>query len=96
MCDHYIKHPLEVVSVGDIVDVKVLDVDLEKARISLTMKLNEEGSEKKTEKKASGKKDSQNKRPNGNNKQKPKKKPERKQEYAPGTIGYILAHQNRK
>ena len=96
MCDHYIKHPLEVVSVGDIVDVKVLDVDLEKARISLTMKLNEAGSEKKTEKKASGKKDSQNKRPNGNNKQKPKKKPERKQEYAPGTIGYILAHQNRK
>jgi len=35
----YIKHPLEAVSVGDIVDVKVLDVDLQKKRISLTMRL---------------------------------------------------------
>ena len=34
----YIKHPLEVVSVGDIVDVKVLSVDLKKKRIQLTMK----------------------------------------------------------
>ncbi len=39
--DKYIKHPLEVVKVGDIVDVKVLEVDLKKKRISLTMKLNE-------------------------------------------------------
>ena len=37
--DRFIKHPLEAVSVGDIVDVKVLDVDLAKKRISLTMKL---------------------------------------------------------
>lgn len=35
----FVKHPLEVVSVGDIVDVKVLGVDLKKKRISLTMKL---------------------------------------------------------
>ncbi|MCI6120390.1 MAG: RNA-binding transcriptional accessory protein [Lachnospiraceae bacterium] len=34
----YIKHPLEIVSVGDIVDVKVLSVDLKKKRIQLTMK----------------------------------------------------------
>ncbi|MBQ7582140.1 MAG: helix-hairpin-helix domain-containing protein, partial [Lachnospiraceae bacterium] len=39
MCEKYIKHPLEVVSVGDIVEVKVLNVDPEKKRISLTMKL---------------------------------------------------------
>lgn len=39
MTDRYIKHPLEVVSVGDIVEVKVLDVNLEKKRIGLTMKL---------------------------------------------------------
>lgn len=39
VCDKYIKHPLEVVSVGDIVDVKVLSVDVKKHRISLTMKL---------------------------------------------------------
>ena len=35
----FVKHPLEVVSVGDIVEVKVLDVDLQKKRISLTMKI---------------------------------------------------------
>ena len=39
MTERYIKHPLEAVSVGDIVEVKVLSVDLEKKRISLTMKL---------------------------------------------------------
>ena len=40
MSDRFIKHPLEVVSVGDIVEVKVLDVDLKKQRIALTMKIN--------------------------------------------------------
>ena len=35
----FIKHPLEVVSVGDIVEVKVMSVDLKKKRIQLTMKL---------------------------------------------------------
>lgn len=39
MTDRYIKHPLEAVSVGDIVEVKVLSVDLGKKRISLTMKI---------------------------------------------------------
>lgn len=34
----FVKHPLEVVGTGDIVDVKVLDVDAQKGRISLTMK----------------------------------------------------------
>ena len=38
MCDRYIKHPLEVVSVGDVVDVQVLSVDVKKQRIQLTMK----------------------------------------------------------
>ena len=35
----FVKHPLEVVSVGDVVDVKVRSVDLQKKRIQLTMKL---------------------------------------------------------
>lgn len=39
ICDKYIKHPLEVVSVGDIVDVKVISVDEKKGRIQLTMKI---------------------------------------------------------
>ena len=38
MTDKYIKHPLEAVSVGDIVDVAVLSVDVAKKRIQLTMK----------------------------------------------------------
>ncbi|MEJ8734283.1 Tex family protein [Mediterraneibacter sp. ICN-202921] len=36
--DRYIKHPLEAVSVGDVVDVKVMSVDLKKKRIQLTMR----------------------------------------------------------
>ena len=38
ICDRYIKHPLEALSVGDVVKVKVLSVDTAKKRISLTMK----------------------------------------------------------
>ena len=37
--DRYIRHPLEAVSVGDIVDVQVLSVDVPKKRIALTMKI---------------------------------------------------------
>lgn len=37
--DRYIKHPLEAVSVGDIVEVQVLSVDMSKNRIALTMKI---------------------------------------------------------
>ena len=40
--EKYIKHPLEAVSVGDIVDVKVMEVDLTKKRISLTMRLDKD------------------------------------------------------
>ena len=39
ICEQYIKHPLEKVSVGDIVEVKVLSIDIAKKRIALTMKL---------------------------------------------------------
>lgn len=37
ICDRYIKHPLEAVKVGDVVQVTVLDVDVKRKRISLTM-----------------------------------------------------------
>lgn len=40
ICDRYIKHPLEAVKVGDVVKVRVLDVDLKRKRISLTMRQN--------------------------------------------------------
>lgn len=38
ICDKYIKHPTEVLSVGDVVNVKVLEVDVKKHRISLSMR----------------------------------------------------------
>ena len=45
--DKYIKHPLEAVSVGDVVDVQVLTVDLSKKRIGLTMRIGQEAAGKK-------------------------------------------------
>jgi uncharacterized protein len=38
LSDQYVKHPMDVVQVGDIVTVKVLEVDVPRKRISLTMK----------------------------------------------------------
>ena len=38
ICDRYIKHPTDVLSVGDIVKVRILEVDVKKKRISLSMK----------------------------------------------------------
>lgn len=42
ICSRYIKHPLEAVKVGEIVKVRVLDVDVKRKRISLTMKFEKE------------------------------------------------------
>ncbi|MBR5226844.1 MAG: S1 RNA-binding domain-containing protein, partial [Clostridia bacterium] len=39
ICDRYIKHPSEELTVGQAVEVQVLSVDLSKKRISLTMKI---------------------------------------------------------
>ncbi len=39
ICNRYIKHPLEAVKVGEVVKVKVLDVDINRKRIALTMKI---------------------------------------------------------
>jgi uncharacterized protein len=38
ICDRFIKHPMQVLSVGDTVTVKILKVDLVRQKISLTMK----------------------------------------------------------
>ncbi|MDE5854204.1 MAG: helix-hairpin-helix domain-containing protein, partial [Ruminococcus sp.] len=54
ICSRYIKHPLEAVKVGEVVKVRVIDVDLKRNRISLTMRLNDE-EEKKADKKKSNK-----------------------------------------
>lgn len=55
ICDHFIKHPLEAVSVGDIVEVKVLSVDLKKERIQLSMKTGANQVKKPAGKKGGGK-----------------------------------------
>ena len=38
MADRYVKNPLEVVSVGDVVEVKVVSIDIERGRIGLSMR----------------------------------------------------------
>ena len=38
MADRYVKNPLEVVSVGDVVEVRVINIDPERGRIGLSMK----------------------------------------------------------
>ena len=87
MSDRFIKHPLEVVSVGDIVDVTVIDVDEKKGRISLSMVDEKERKGGKKPSSDRGDRPVKNRdksgNPSGGNK---------KQEYAPGTIGYILAN----
>lgn len=62
--NRFIKHPLEAVQVGEIVKVRVLDVDVKKGRISLTMRL-DEGSEKKPSQKDRPRKKSADRRPKG-------------------------------
>ena len=39
ICDRFIKHPLEAVKVGQVVKVRVIGVDVDRKRISLTMKI---------------------------------------------------------
>lgn len=73
ICDRYISHPLEAVSVGDIVDVKVLTVDLKKQRIQLTMKLNDAPAPKKKEDNKS--KNSEQKQDKGQHKANGQRKP---------------------
>ncbi|MDU6534466.1 MAG: S1 RNA-binding domain-containing protein, partial [Intestinibacter bartlettii] len=39
MSNKFVKDPMEIVSVGDVIDVKVIGIDLDKGRVSLSMKL---------------------------------------------------------
>jgi uncharacterized protein len=43
MADRYVKNPLEVVSVDDVVEVRVISLDLERGRIGLSMKKSSPG-----------------------------------------------------
>ena len=106
--DRFIRHPLDALSVGDVVDVKVLDVDSEKGRISLTMKLGEGKAD--TRASHSRREDGSNRGAKGAKEQKgqsrgksragkegaPLGQGRKHEKYAPGTIGYILAHQQKR
>ena len=108
MTDRFIKHPLEVVSVGDIVEVRVVEVDVAKQRISLSMRLDGDDTPVKkvpgasgssnAEKKDNGRRDNNrrdgDRRDNRNNRS--GKQGGAREEFAPGTIGYILAHQKKR
>jgi uncharacterized protein len=63
ICSRFIKHPLEAVKVGEIVKVRVLDVDVKKKRISLTMRLDDEA--EKPARSAKPAKKRENNRPKG-------------------------------
>ena len=69
-----VEHPLDVVSVGDIVDVRVIDVDIPKARISLSMILDEkEAANRKYTKDNSNNKNNRNNGKGNRQDRKPKK-----------------------
>ena len=51
ICSRYIKHPLEAVKVGEIVKVRVLEVDVKRNRIALTMRLDDEAEKREQQKK---------------------------------------------
>ena len=69
ICSKYIKHPLEAVKVGEVVKVKVLEVDIKRNRISLTMRLNDEEEKKEQQ---------QSRRNNNNNNNNNKRNNDRK------------------
>ena len=90
MANRFIRHPMEVVSVGDIVDVTVLEVDEKKGRISLSMV--EDKADRSPGAERSGRKAADSYEDRGRRKD---NKGRQKEEFAPGTIGYILAHQKK-
>jgi uncharacterized protein len=66
MTQKYISHPLEAVSVGDIVDVEVLEVDVKKQRIALTMRIGQGDQQADGEKAAEKPAAKKERRPSGN------------------------------
>ena len=64
ICSKFIKHPLEAVKVGEIVKVRVLDVDVKKNRISLTMRLDDEAEKKQSADRKPARR-SENRKPKG-------------------------------
>ncbi len=63
ICNRFIKHPLEAVKVGEVVKVRVIDVDVKRSRISLTMRLNDE--EEKKQSRPRNEKKRENRKPRG-------------------------------
>ena len=89
MANRYIKHPLEVVSVGDVVDVTVLEVDEKKGRISLSMVDDVPTAKKST---PGNRKETGTNKADVRTRHGKREQPESATDFAPGTIGYLLAH----
>ena len=70
ICSKYIKHPLEAVKLGQVVKVRVLEVDTKRNRISLTMLTEAEEEQRKQQQ--------QNPRPRNNNNRKKRENREKK------------------
>lgn len=71
MTDKFISDPREIVKAGDIVKVKVLDVDVERKRISFTMRLDEQPSADKPQARSGKKPDNRKAKPQGQSRSKP-------------------------
>ncbi|MBR0149563.1 MAG: RNA-binding transcriptional accessory protein [Lachnospiraceae bacterium] len=101
--DRFIKHPLEAVSVGDIVDVTVLEVDEEKGRISLTMldgerktaptKGGHSGNNKNKSEHRGNDRHGSDRNSNGAHRN---NRTDTKYEAKPGTLGYLMAQKGIK
>lgn len=65
ICNRFIKHPLESVKVGEIVKVRVLDVDAKRNRISLTMRLNDDEENKQRQPRLQKPKERRDAKPKG-------------------------------
>lgn len=65
ICNRFIKHPLEAVKVGEIVKVRVLDVDAKRNRISLTMRLNDDEENKQRQPRLQKPKERRDAKPKG-------------------------------
>ncbi|GHA15166.1 Tex family protein [Oceanisphaera arctica] len=101
LTDRFIKDPREVVKAGDIVKVKVMEVDLQRKRIALTMRLEQnaaehgsgnQGGQRREDRNQGGHRGAAGNKGDGNNKGQSNSRPARKEQAAPqGAMGAALA-----
>ena len=99
LADKFVKDPHEVVSTGDVVKVKVIEIDEKRKRIALTMKLSDKA-EPKSSAANIAQKTGANKKPSGGNsssrQNKKHRQPQKEQEKAMGSLGAALLQAKQK